>query len=67
MIDIIRALREHAAYGQRLAGFLPAFLVTELFYKFHSFALECLAFLVTWLLFDWLIELVLGRPERGSR
>jgi hypothetical protein len=25
-----------------------AFVIAELFYKFHSFALECLAFLATW-------------------
>jgi hypothetical protein len=27
---------------------LVAFIVAELFYKFHSFALECAAFLCTW-------------------
>ena len=27
---------------------LIAFLIAEVFYKFHSFTLECAAFLVTW-------------------
>jgi hypothetical protein len=28
-------------------------VVAELFYKFHSFTLECLAFLATWYVFDF--------------
>jgi hypothetical protein len=63
MIDFLRSLRSHTAYGQRLSGFLAAFLVAELFYKFHSFTLECAAFLVTWLVFDWLLEKILGTPK----
>ncbi len=27
-------------------------VIAELFYKFHSFTLECIAFLVTWYLLD---------------
>lgn len=27
---------------------LIAFLIAEFFYKFHSFTLECVAFLATW-------------------
>ncbi len=27
-------------------------LIAELFYKFHSFTLECVAFLATWYLLD---------------
>ena len=60
MIDLLRSLRIHAAYGRRLLGFLPAFVIAELFYKFHSFALECIAFLLTWLVLDVLVEAVAG-------
>ena len=60
MIDLLRALRTHAAYGRRLLGFVPALVVTEMFYKFHSFSLECMAFLATWLLFDVLTEWTMG-------
>jgi hypothetical protein len=66
MIDFLRALRTHAAYKQRLVSFAPALLVSELFYKFHSFTLECLAFLATWLLFDVLAECVAGKPVPTS-
>jgi hypothetical protein len=60
MIDILRALRAQPAYGRRLLGFIPALVVTEMFYKFHSFSLECMAFLATWLLLDVLIEWIMG-------
>lgn len=63
MIDLIRSLKDHTAYGQRFSGFMAAFLVAEFFYKFHSFTLECIAFLVTWLVVDWLLERVLGTPK----
>jgi len=38
-----------------------SFIVAELFYKFHSFTLECLAFLATWYAVDWIIEQALSR------
>ena len=60
MIDFLRALRAHPAYGRRLLGFIPALVVTEMFYKFHSFSLECMALLATWLLLDVLIEWIMG-------
>ena len=28
------------------------FIIAELFYKFHSFTLECFAFLATWYILD---------------
>jgi hypothetical protein len=68
MIDLLRALRTHVTYRRRLLGFIPALVVTEMFYKFHSFSLECIAFLATWLLFDVLIEWTMGavRVEDSS-
>jgi hypothetical protein len=60
MIDFLGALRAYPACGRRLLGFIPALVVTEMFYKFHSFSLECMAFLATWLLLDVLIEWIMG-------
>ncbi len=37
-------------------AFLISILIAELFYKFHSFLLECLAFLVTWFVLDWVAQ-----------
>ncbi len=66
MIDLIRAWRDHAAYGQRTLGFALALLCAEFFYRFHSFALECVAFLATWLVLDIAIEAIAGRPATMS-
>ena len=63
MIDLVRAWNGHAAYVQRLIGLTLALVVAEMFYRFHSFLLECLAFLATWYLFDVLLEAVLGKPD----
>jgi hypothetical protein len=35
-----------------------AWILAELFYKFHSFTLECAAFLATWAVLDRAIRLV---------
>lgn len=41
-----------------------ALALAELFYKFHSFTLECLAFLATWLVIGSVLAAVL--PTRGA-
>lgn len=56
MLEFIRALRSRSGLALRLPGLLLAFLIAELFYKFHSFVLECAAFLMTWLVLDWAAE-----------
>jgi len=37
---------------------LASFVIAELFYKFHSFTLECLAFLATWFAIDVVLTTV---------
>ena len=37
---------------------LTSLLIAELFYKFHSFTLECLAFLATWFAIDVVLTTV---------
>lgn len=48
----------------------PALIVSigiaELFYKFHSFALECGAFLATWYVLDGVIKLVVDSVRRAK-
>lgn len=46
--------------------FLTAFVLAELFYKFHSFTLECGTFLATWFVLDAAAERLLRRPS-GDR
>jgi hypothetical protein len=44
---------------------LAAMVVAELFYKFHSFTLECIAFLATWYLIHLPITAVYRRLNPG--
>jgi hypothetical protein len=69
MLEFVRALRGQGRLLTQLPGLVLAFLVAELFFKFHSFALECAAFLLTWLLIDLLVAGVArlaARPRRPS-
>ena len=56
MLEFIRALRLQGGLALRLPGLVLAFLIAEVVYKFHSFTLECGAFLLTWLAIDLVIE-----------
>ena len=38
-------------------------LIAELFYKFHSFTLECVAFLATWYVLDLGIQTIQKRLQ----
>ncbi len=42
-----------------------SWVIAELFYKFHSFTLECAAFLATWFVLDALVQRV-SRPEKRA-
>jgi hypothetical protein len=46
--------------------FLVSFVIAEFFYKFHSFTLECAAFLATWFVLDAVLHLLTARrsPQR---
>jgi hypothetical protein len=39
-------------------------VIAELFYKFHSFTLECVAFLATWYVLDFVRKLVVDGLRR---
>jgi len=41
-----------------------SWLIAELFYKFHSFTLECAAFLATWFVFDVAIQWLSSKINR---
>ncbi len=52
---------------QQLPALVVSLVIAEAFYKFHSFTLECVAFLVTWYAIDGFIQLVtrgLRKPGR---
>lgn len=58
MFTLVRTLPLKALLAEQLPTLLAAWLVAELFYKFKSFSLECAAFLVTWFVFDALVQAV---------
>jgi hypothetical protein len=43
-----------------------AFAIASVFYRFHSFALECVAFLATWYVLDAALAAVRRLPRRRS-
>ncbi|HEY5602056.1 MAG TPA: hypothetical protein VIM41_03010 [Gammaproteobacteria bacterium] len=57
MFQLLRELPAQQLLLRQLPSFLAAFVIAEMFYKFHSFTLECAAFLVTWFVIDALAEL----------
>jgi hypothetical protein len=65
MYHMVRSLGAKAVLQRELPAGAAAFLIAELFYKFHSFALETLAFLATWWVLSWvekiLISLLMGK------
>ena len=46
--------------AQEAPAFAASFVIAEVFYKFHSFTLECAAFLVTWYGLSWVQSLIVG-------
>jgi hypothetical protein len=40
-------------------------VIAEIFYKFHSFTLECAAFLATWYGVSWLLERIMPESHKG--
>lgn len=66
MYSLLTGISRAELLKRQLPIFLIALLVAELFYKLHSFVLECGAFLATWYILDAAASLVLRRQERGK-
>lgn len=56
MFTLLRLLPYRNLLGEQLPAVAMAWVIAELFYKFHSFSLECAAFLATWFVFDALLQ-----------
>lgn len=52
MFTMIRTLPLRRLLGEQLPALLLAWVLAESFYRFHSFTLECAAFLATWFVLD---------------
>ena len=62
MFTLIRNLTVRQLFLNQLPIFATSLLFAELFYKFHSFALESIAFLCTW----YVIDLVMNKGHEMS-
>ena len=68
MYTLIRSNPWRKNLTEQLPALAVAFLLAERFYKFHSFTLECGAFLATWFACDAAVQGVrsLTKAARGA-
>jgi len=67
MFQLIHNLTTGELFKRQLPVFALAFVIAELFYKFHSFALECMAFLVTWYVLDAVVQKLFPATRSADR
>jgi hypothetical protein len=67
MYQLIHSLTVSELFKRQLPVFVVAFVIAELFYKFHSFILETGAFLVTWYVLDAIVQAVVSRKAPTTR
>jgi hypothetical protein len=60
MYSLIRSRTATNFLVTQLPSLAAAFILAEVFYKLKSFTLECLAFLVTWFVLDWVWTRIIG-------
>lgn len=66
MFQLFKFLSAQQLVLQQLPVFLVSFFVAVLFYKFGSFAIECIAFLATWAVLDLISDWFLARGKKQS-
>ncbi|MEA2872959.1 MAG: hypothetical protein QOH67_2935 [Hyphomicrobiales bacterium] len=66
MYTLIRSVPMRDLLATQAPALFLSFVISELLYKFHSFTLECLAFLVTWFVIDAVITSVSRWLKRRS-
>lgn len=64
MYSLTRAIPIRNLLATQVPAISISLVIAELFYKFHSFTLECVAFLATWYMLDAMIStLRFGRRQ----
>lgn len=56
MFRLFRSITLRQCFTEQVPALVGAAVIAEVFYKFHSFALETGAFLATWLVLDLLLQ-----------
>lgn len=64
MYTLIRSISAQKLFTQQLPIVAITIVISELFYKFHSFTLESMAFLATWFVLDLLVQFMQQRLSR---
>lgn len=66
MLTLLKQMRSQDTVIAEMPAMAGAWLLAEFLYKFHSFTLECAAFLATWLVFSAGISFVANALRRKS-
>jgi hypothetical protein len=66
MYQLVRALPSRQLLARQLPVIVASFAIAEAFYKFHSFTLECGAYLATWFVLDLAVQAVLTLTARTT-
>lgn len=61
MYALFRSMSLNKLLINQLPILLISMIIAEVFYKFHSFTLETIAFLATWFVLDWLVQFLRTR------
>jgi hypothetical protein len=63
MYQLIKLLSLRELLQLQLPAFSVALIIAEFFYKFHSFTLECVAFVLTWAVVDFALTALRGEKS----
>ncbi|MGX1159915.1 hypothetical protein FBY31_1724 [Arthrobacter sp. SLBN-100] len=66
MFQLFKFLSTQQLVLQQLPVFLISFGIAAYFYKFGSFAIECIAFLVTWAVLDLISDRLFTRSKKRA-
>jgi hypothetical protein len=64
MYSLTESIPMQKLISEQLPALTISIIIAEVLYKFHSFTLECLAFLATWYIVDAGFSLIRGRLKR---
>ena len=64
MHALIKSITTRELVTEQIPAFAISLVLAEMFFKFHSFTLEVLAFLATWYVVDLTIGFIVSRFSR---
>jgi hypothetical protein len=65
MFRLFRSITVKQWFTEQIPALAASAVIAELFYKFHSFLLECGAFLATWFVLDVLLQAIVAILRRS--